>query len=185
MGAKSFREVNENNWDDFVRLFESKGGPSYCWCMAWRPLPGDRAAANNAQRKKAISATVKAGTPIGILAYDGDRPVGWCSIAPRETYRPLSGDEYDGIEAGEVWSLVCFFVPRELRGEGIGKQLLDAAVKTARKRGAKIVEAYPVDADSPSYRFMGFVSNFERAGFSETKLAGKRRHVMHLNLGRG
>jgi hypothetical protein len=32
---------------------------------------------------------VKAGMPIGILAYDGRDPVGWCSIAPRETYGRL------------------------------------------------------------------------------------------------
>lgn len=177
-----FREVDENNWDDFVQLFESKGGPSYCWCMAWRPLSGDRQQATNAERKKAMQGVVKSGTPIGILAYDGNQPIGWCSIAPRETYRPLNGDEYAGVEDGEVWSLVCFFVPRELRSAGIGKQLLGAAVKTARKHGAKIVEAYPVEPDSPSYRFMGFVSNFERAGFAETKRAGKRRHVMHLKV---
>jgi GNAT superfamily N-acetyltransferase len=181
MGTKSFREVDSSNWSDFVKLFESKGGPSYCWCMAWRPLPGDRNQATNADRKKAMNKLVEAKTPIGILAYEGERPVGWCSIAPRETYRPLNGDTYEGVQDSEVWSLVCFYVPRELRGAGLGKQLLDAAVKTARKHGAKVVEAYPVDPDSTSYRFMGFVPNFARAGFTETKRAGMRRHVMHVN----
>jgi hypothetical protein len=62
------------------------------------------------------------------------------------------------------------------------EQLLNEAVKVAGKRGARVVEAYPVDPDSPSYRFMGFVSKFERAGFVETGRAGKRRHIMHLML---
>ena len=62
------------------------------------------------------------------------------------------------------------------------KQLLNEAIKMARKRGARVVEAYPVDPDSPSYRFMGFVSNFKKARFVETGRAGKRRHVMHLVL---
>ena len=35
----------------------------------------------------------------------------------------------------------------------------------ARERAAKAVEGYPVDASSPSYRFMGFVPLFKRAGF--------------------
>mgnify|MGYP001084934366 CR=1 FL=1 len=125
---------------------------------------------------------VSAGTPVGILGYDGDTPVAWCSIAPRASYRKLDGDEYEGVAEEMVWSLVCFFVPRALRGQGIGKLLLDAAVKTARKHGARVVEAYPVDRDSPSYRFMGFVPNFEKAGFKETKRAGMRRHVMHIRL---
>jgi hypothetical protein len=47
-----------------------------------------------------------------------------------------------------------------------------------------VVEAYPVDADSPSYRFMGFVAPFEKAGFREVGRAGTRRHVMRRSLGR-
>ena len=61
-------------------------------------------------------------------------------------------------------------------------QLLRAAIAYARREGAKIVEAYPVDPDSPSYRFMGLVSRFEKAGFEEIGRAGSRRHVMRLSL---
>jgi GNAT superfamily N-acetyltransferase len=179
-----FREVKKSNWSDFVDLFESPGCPSYCWCMAWRPLPGDRRLSTNADRKKAMKRIVDGGTPIGILAYDGKQPIAWCSIAPRQTYlsRSLAGEDYPGVPEEKVWSLVCFFVPRKLRRLGIAKQLLNEAVKIAGKHGARIVEAYPVDSDSPSYRFMGFVSKFERAGFIETGRAGKRRHIMHLKL---
>ena len=149
--------------------------------MAWRPL-AERQTASNQDRKKAMKQTINAGMPIGILAYQDGQPMAWCSIAPRLSYRPLDGDEYPGIKEDEVWSLVCFFVPRKLRGLGIMKHLLQQALRTARKRGAQVVEAYPVDPDSPSYRFMGFISAFKKAGFVETKLAGKRRHVMHKRI---
>lgn len=102
--------------------------------------------------------------------------------AARTTYRPLGGAEHSGIEEGRVWSLVCFFVSRLLRGQGLMPQLLQAALKTARKHGARVVEAYPVDPDSPSYRFMGFVDAFKKAGFKETGRAGARRHVMHIEV---
>jgi GNAT superfamily N-acetyltransferase len=88
----------------------------------------------------------------------------------------------EGESPEKVWSLACFFVPRELRGLGMTPRLLSAAVDHARKHGATVVEAYPVDADSPSYRFMGFVPVFETAGFQEVGLAGSRRHVMRLAL---
>ena len=42
--------------------------------------------------------------------------------------------------------------------------------------------AYPVDHDSPSYRFMGFVPVFQQHHFVETGRAGSRRHVMRLKL---
>lgn len=38
-----------------------------------------------------------------------------------------------------------------------------------------------MEPDSPSYRFMGFVPVFEKAGFREVGRAGTRRHVMHEN----
>jgi predicted GNAT family acetyltransferase len=85
-------------------------------------------------------------------------------------------------EPGAVWSLVCFFVPRWLRGNGVTARLIEAAVDHARTRGTTVVEAYPVDPDSPSYRFMGLVPTFRAAGFREVGRAGRRRHVMRRDV---
>jgi hypothetical protein len=60
--------------------------------------------------------------------------------------------------------------------------MLDAAVTLAWRRGAKAVEGYPVDPDSPSYRFMGFVPLFRERGFVPAGRAGSRRHVMRRDL---
>ncbi len=173
-----FREVGSDNWSDLVTLMESRGGPGYCWCLAWRDRHAVRRTLDLEGRREAMHARVDAGTPVGILAYDDGEPAGWCSIAPRDTYLELGGlDDGEGI-----WSLVCFFVPVRHRGRGLAESLLGAAVRTARDHGARAVEAYPVDPDSPSYRFMGFVPMFERAGFREVGRAGTRRHVMRLSL---
>jgi predicted GNAT family acetyltransferase len=125
-----------------------------------------------------MKSRVDAGVPIGILGYHRGTAIAWCSIAPRSTYRPLGGME---TESGEtVWSLACFFIKREFRGQGLVDKVLRAAVEHAARNGATVVEAYPVDADSPSYRFMGFLETFSEAGFQEVGRAGKRRHVMRL-----
>ena len=172
-----FAEVNEATYSDFEKLFQAKGGPRYCWCMAWRDMP-DRSHATNEERKRKMTAVIEAGTPVGILAYSEGEPVGWCSVAPRETLRKLSPEQDNGELS--IWSIVCFYVPRSLRGGGLAPALLDAAVKHAFKKGARVVEAYPVDPDSPSYRFMGFREMFSARGFRETGTAGSRRHVMRL-----
>lgn len=177
MSRLRFAPVTHRNRADFEALFESPGAPKYCWCMAWRDMP-DRQTASNADRKAAISGFVKAGTPIGILAYDGMEAIGWCSVAPRETLRKLSPQEDESER--DVWSIVCFYVPRARRGDGLGGALLDAAIKQAFDEGARVVEAYPVDPDSPSYRFMGFRDMYAGRGFVETGKAGSRRHVMRL-----
>ncbi len=123
---------------------------------------------------------MQAGVPVGILAYLDGEPVGWCSVAPRETYRSLGTAS---LVAGEaVWSVVCFFVPAQYRRRGLARALLDAAVAVAAAHGADVVEAMPVDPDAPSYRFMGFRPLFLAAGFEELGRAGTRRHVMRRVL---
>lgn len=178
----AFREVDNANWHDFERLFAARGGPKSCWCMLWRASSAEAKAADGSSRKTAIHSRVRNGVPIGLLGYIADEPVAWCSIAPRATYRRLGGPEDFGDEPDAVWSLACFFIRRDLRGKGAGEQTLKAAIAHARRKGGKILEAYPVDPDSPSYRFMGFVGLFERAGFKAIVRAGTRRHVMRLSL---
>ena len=77
-----------------------------------------------------------------------------------------------------VWSLVCFYVKKEYRRKGLVKKLIDKSVEYAKKNGADYIEAYPVERESPSYRFMGFTPTFETSGFEFQQKAGKRRNVM-------
>jgi GNAT superfamily N-acetyltransferase len=115
----------------------------------------------------------------GLLGYLNKEPIAWCSLAPSTIYRPLRKDEEP---SDDVWSIVCFFIRREHRGQGLTKVLLEAAVQHAKKRGAKVVESYPVDPESPSYRYMGFVPMCKEAGFREVAKAGTRRHVVRLRV---
>src|SRR5215211_3605971 len=162
-----FHEVDADRWPDMERLFEGRGGPHNCWCMVWRATPEEAKHTDSTHRKAALQRRVEAQTSIGILGYLDDTPVAWCSIAPRTTYRRLGGLADPNDDPERVWSLVCFFVARTLRGHGALTRLIQASVEHARKRGAKVVEAYPVDPDSPSYRFMGFRPSFAAAGFRE------------------
>lgn len=175
-----FFAVDQNRWQDFEKLFESRGGPKNCWCMVWRGKSEDRT--NKASKKSAIHNMVRENVPIGILGYAGNEPVAWCSIAPRSTYRDLGGIHEPNENPNRVWSLVCFYVAREFREHGIMNQLIEAAVEHSRQKGATVVEAYPVDPDSPSYRFMGFVPQFSEFGFVEVGHAGSRRHVMRFMI---
>lgn len=173
-----FKPVDKTTWDDFETLFESKGGPSYCWCMAWRMTKEELKQNTSPNRKKFIKQRIGSGIPIGLLAYIEKNAIAWCSVAPRETYRRLGGDE----RVEKVWSIACFYIKREYRDKGLIDVLIEHAKKYARENGAEYVEAYPVDPDSPSYRHMGFIKTFEKAGFDFVKKAGTRRHVMTCKL---
>ena len=170
--------VDRSNWRDLEQLFENKGGPHNCWCMVWRNMVkgGDRS--NKMDKKASLKSYVDNGLPIGLLCYRHSEPIAWCSVAPRNSYRELHGEST--IQG--VWSLVCFFIKKEYRETGIVQLLIHEAEKYAGKNGAQYLEAYPVDAGSPSYRFMGYKSTFEKLGFNFRHKVGKRRNVMVKQL---
>ncbi len=148
--------------------------------MVWRATSEEGRNTKGAVRKQQMHQRIQSNIPVGLLAYEENIPVGWVSIAPRETYRRLGGEQAKHDEL--IWSLACMFVKRSLRRRGLAHKLIAAAIDHARKNGATHIEAYPVAPDAPSYRFMGFVPAFETAGFSHCGMAGKRRHVMRLTL---
>jgi GNAT superfamily N-acetyltransferase len=179
----TFRPVTPENWSDFERLFESRGGPKSCWCTVWRTVESGTASERPAAAKKReMQRRISEGEPVGLLGYAGTEPVAWCSIAPRATYRATMSDPMPGDETQDVWSVVCFFVSRPYRGQGVLRALIAAAEAHAAQHGATLLEGYPVDEDAPSYRFGGFVPSFEQAGYSRLGKKGARRHVVRKRL---
>ncbi|MGQ0658036.1 MAG: hypothetical protein ACT4NU_08080 [Chromatiales bacterium] len=77
-----------------------------------------------------------------------------------------------------MWSVVCFFVDRHFRRQGVTLGLLRSAVQYARSRGAKVVEGYPVEPGSRLYTYMGSPSTFRKAGFQDVTPRGQTRQVM-------
>ncbi len=126
---------------------------------------------------------VNASTITGILAFQDGEPVGWCSVAPRETYPSLERSRtLARIDAEPVWSIVCFVIAKPHRGRGVATRLIKAAVEYARAQGAKIVEAYPVEPGNRKLdavmAFMGVESMFRRAGFEEVARPSPKRRIM-------
>ncbi len=186
-------EVDAQRWPDFERLFESRGGPKWCWCRMFRADEYGKMPHARADMKQAIFRKIESGVRVGLLAYRDGEPVAWCSTAPRATFVHLGGpepapsrppshteneDPNSDPDSDSVWSITCFYVKSSLRRHGLMSLLIEEAVRSARENGASVVEAYPVDFDSPSYLFCGFVPVFAAHGFQEVARAGLRRHVM-------
>lgn len=177
----TFRPVTEATREDFLVVF-GKGGPNYCWCMPYRVTPEEKKAApRGSDRRELMLGRIAGKVPVGLVGYLEGEPVAWVSVAPRDTFNAsLGGPEAKDGET--VWALTCMFIRRTHRGQGFGHQLIAAAVAEARRHKADVLEAYPVDPDSPSYRHMGFVPAFEAAGFELGDRIGTRRHSMRLTM---
>lgn len=159
--------------DNFDTLTDvAKGTPlHWCWFQFWRLRSKDMAAAKVRQLRERLHAQALSAQPPGLVAFDGDRAVGWVRLGPRSDFeRIVRSKVIPAVDDRPVWSIVCFAVSSSARGQGVARALLDGAVDYARERGADALEAYPVaiDADEPIHpdaAFTGTLPMFERAGF--------------------
>ena len=139
------------------------------------------------KNKAAFKAVVDSGEAPGILAYANGTAIGWCAVAPRETYPALERSRVlKRIDAQPVWSIVCLFIARPYRRKGLSVELVKAAADYVRKRGGKIVEGYPVeprkDEMPDAFAWTGLASAFLKAGFVERARRSETRPIMRRDV---
>lgn len=178
-----FHPVTKDRWTDFERLFGPTGAYSGCWCMWWRITRSEFSSNGNAGNRKKMKKIVDSGVVPGILGYEDGEPVGWCSVAPREDYPSLNRSRVlKPVDDQPVWSIVCFFIHRDHRREGVGAKLLEGAVAYAIDHGATIIEAYPTKPRGrklgPESSYMGIPKVFQRAGFEKVADPSEAKAIM-------
>ena len=175
----AFHPLTPERLPDLARFSARHGKFRYCSCMRWRLTSTEFQRSTKEGRAAALEGLVRQGMPVGVLAYADGEPVGWCSIAPRETCAALERSRaLARLDDAPVWSVVCFFVDRRFRRQGVTRGLLKAAVEYAQAQGATIIEGYPVEPGARLYTYMGSPATFRRAGFRDVTPAGRARQVM-------
>ena len=181
----TIRSLTPELWPALVELFGKRGACNGCWCMYWRIGAAYRRQPAE-KNKAAFRKVVKRGPPPGLIAFDGDKPVGWCQLTPRDDLPWLEHHrQLTRVDELPVWSLTCFYVRIGYRKKGVTEALIAAAIKAARRAKAPALEAYPLDAEkTPSSSSTGYATTFARAGFKVVALRVPARPMMRLNLAR-
>ena len=161
---------------------------STCWCMyprltdaLMRELPPVDGPAGP-RRRAAMTELAGRDTAPGLMAFEGDQPVGWIAIAPREELaRIVRSRTTPPVDDEPVWVIPCITVRRAHRGRGIALALIEAAVTYAGQQGARAVEAYPRaggERIGDDNAYFGTEIMFSRAGFSVIRgpLEGRPRN---------
>jgi GNAT superfamily N-acetyltransferase len=181
------RPLTPELWPQLEELFGPNGACGGCWCMFWRI--GSAYQKNARDKNKAMfKAVVKKGPPPGLLAFDGDTVVGWCQVTPRDELPSMDRSHMlKRIDDKPVWSISCFYIRKGHRGQGIMSALIEAAMKFAKKSGAGIVEAYPVDTaknarKSTTAMYTGSASTFAKAGFAKVAAHAPHRPIMRREM---
>ncbi|MFG3349398.1 GNAT family N-acetyltransferase [Streptomyces sp. NPDC048018] len=162
-----------------------------CFCLSYRIGSKLNTSLVGPARGAYVAELCRADPPPGVLAYDGDEPVGWAAVAPRAETSFARSRKIPHVDDLPVWSLWCVRVRPGHRGQGVSHALIAGAVAFAREHGAPVVEAYPLDNGDArvdlTMAYPGLRKNFARAGFVHTAdtasvLAGHPRILMRLDL---
>ena len=182
-----FHPLTPERWADLETLFGEHGACGGCWCMWWRLTRSEFMQHRGEGNKRALEDIVSSGKVPGILAFVGGQPVGWCALAPRESFPKLARSRIlKRVDDEPVWSVVCFFVAKAFRRKGVSTRLLKAAVDYSRKQGGKIVEGYPVEPKKEwtpdPFAYTGLASAFRKVGFVEVVRRSETRPIMRYMI---
>src|SRR5258708_18854355 len=118
-GAGPVAPTTRHEAGDLEAFSRAHGRFRWCSCMSWRMPSSDFRHADKEQRAARLAGLVADGTPVGVLAYHHGEPVGWCSVAPRDTYEALNPSPIlKPVDSTAVWSVVCMFIDSKHRAPG-------------------------------------------------------------------
>ena len=201
-----FKQLTKSTWKDFETLFGERGACGGCWCMYMRQKRQEFKQLKGENNKKEMKKLVDKKTTIGLIAYIGKEPVGWCSVAPREDFvRFETSKVLKPVDDKPVWSIVCFFVDKKYRKQGLSVEIIKGAVEFCRKlseaskipgkssskekkagQPRRIIEGYPVvpykENIPAAFAWNGLPNAFIKAGFKEVARRSKTRPIMRYYL---
>ncbi len=195
--ALSIVPANRATCADLGAIFGTRGPASRCQCQRYKLRP--REAFGNfpveerifRQRQQAECGQPGATTTSGLVAYLDADPVGWCAVEPRTAYEgllrnqrvPWVGRAENKLDDG-VWAITCVFTRAGVRRRGIARGLVHAAVDFACERGARAIEAYPINTKNviAEELHVGTESVFATSGFKQVSHPTPRRVVMRIDL---
>jgi len=162
--------------EDFLSFFDGAAfsdNPDWadCYCLFYHESAEGWEQRTRAQNREGAAAMLRSGEMRGFLAYDGDRPVGWCNANRKERFRRLAGQPelwaQGKAAAGRVLSVVCFVIDPGERRRGLARLLLRTACSAAAAEGLDWVEAYPrKEASTPAQHYHGPLPLYLSEGFA-------------------
>ncbi len=182
-----------DRFDDLRSVLSTKqDSPHACWCLTYRLSNAENSSLSGEARPMRLRKLCEGSAAPGMLAYVDGTPAGWCAVGPRTEFERLQRSKtIQLLDDKPVWSIVCLVVKAGFRRQGVARALIDGAVAYGASRGARVMEAYPIETDgdqvSASLAFVGTTALFSAAGFALcaptlAKSAGKTRVIMRRTM---
>jgi GNAT superfamily N-acetyltransferase len=183
------RALSLSTWPDFESLFaKHRGVRGGCWCVYYMCTSTQFEKLGRDGRQAFHRSMAMEGKARGVLAYEGDAPVGWCQFGPPEVLSQYSrGRAYKLLQFAPEdmpqWRISCLFTDKHRRSRGIATYTLHAAVEEIARLGGGVVEAFPFDIEGMRHnQFTGSVDMYLREGFEKVVRLGKSTLLMRKRI---
>ncbi len=123
-----------------------------------------------------------------VVAYADEEPIGWCNFGPKADFLRLARSRMaQNSEQADAWAVTYLFVIRKWRARGVGHRLLDGATREVFRRGATVLEGFPVRQRKPgrmpdAFAWTGVTPMFEAAGWQCCPVPEGARPIYHMDL---
>jgi len=187
--AITVQPVSESLFDDVQAVFGSRGQAARCQCQGYRLGWYAQHSDDVRGRRELLRDQVIEGH--GLVAHLDGEPVGWCSLAPRSDYPYLRQTTWKGRNENKddasIWAVTCFVTRAGFRRQGVSRALVGGTIDSARDRGARALEAYPMKPapgkDVPwGEMHVGALSAFLAAGFRIVHTPSLRRAIVRYDF---
>ncbi len=188
LNGLTYEWLNRANWSLLLDLFGERGACGNCWCMYFRLSKADFVSGKaNDGNKMALKQLVWQDMPTGVLVVCDGVAIGWCAVAPRDSYPKIERSRvHKRIDDNPVWSVSCFYIDKRYRRMGVSVALLNGVVDLARQRGIATLEGYPtIPTKEPlpdAFAWIGLYKTFVRAGFEIVDQSSRNRPMMRYYL---
>jgi GNAT superfamily N-acetyltransferase len=179
-------------FDDAEHALTGGGDGASCQCQWWTLTNAAFQRASVDERTTLLREQLDDDPAPALIAYVDGEAAGWVRVGPRTRQQRILRTKAiiaatdEPLDASDVWAVSCFVVRREHRGAGLNRQLLAAAIDHARRGGARVIEAYPIDPTarrtSANELYHGVLSVFEDAGFTVVARPKPHTAVVALTL---
>ena len=165
------KQLSKDIRDDYLFFFDNiifDDNPDRlkCYCYDYH-FTGDVETCTREMSRAAVINLINEHTLRGYLAFDNDKPIGWCNANNRSNYQRLLKD-YDYVDNPDdkVCSIVCFLIHPDYRRQGIAQKILEKVIKENSNKDFDYFEAYPKKEESSCEgNFKGPLELYKRYGF--------------------
>ena len=184
----SVEPLTLENFEEYVAMQMAVGARSFksCSCMYFRDLETDYSTRSAEANRLKLRALLEAGVVPGLVARTDGKMVGWVGVGPRGDFPRLERSAaLKAIDDVAAWPIICFFVDRSHRRQGVATALLRAAAAHAKSLGAVALEAFPVESAevlADDHAFHGPLEFFERDGYLEVARQKDNRPILRKRL---